>query len=78
MIPVIATGAATGQAGPQAFAVAMPAKRAVWLYWIEHGCIVDEITLSIDVACETILALAGALGTFDLVNALCAPRSDNA
>lgn len=69
-LPVIAACEPEAGGSIAAYAVAKPAEQAVWLYWLEAGVIVDEVTLSLDVACQTLTALSGAIDAFDLAAAL--------
>lgn len=73
-IPIIATGGliSTDGDGLQAFAVAKPAEHAVWLYWVDGGQLVDEVTIDIRTALATLLALSGALNVFELATHLAA------
>lgn len=71
-IPIIATSGLdnTDAASLQAFAVAKPAEQAVWIYWIDGGQLVDEVTIDIRTALATLLALSGALDVFELATQL--------
>lgn len=71
-LPVIALGGEERPVGrPQACAVLRPAQGAVWLYWVEDGQLVDEVTLDIATAADTISALSGALETAEFAFSLC-------
>lgn len=73
-IPVIAAcDVCDGPGSMAAYAVSKPADGAVWLYWLDAGVLVDEVTLSLDVACQTLTALSGAIDTFELAEALSKP-----